>query len=245
MLLPINFSSRTPFHVDVFGSFSWSANVYGCKKWILLPPGEELKLLDQYKKLPCKIDEEALRKSNVNFFIIYQQQNEALFVPSGWYHQVYNITDTISVNHNWFNAVNIRYIWSNISENLRKVMIEISDLRRNHSFNEECQQLLHLDFGFNTSEFLEILCFIAKRRLFMLERKQENSHISIKCSSNKMFYLNDFHVYYDLKNIDAILQAMTQDKFVHNCSSLYSKCKKLINRINQYSNEMSNNTSYF
>lgn len=31
---------RTPFHADVFRSFSWSANICGRKKWIFYPPGE-------------------------------------------------------------------------------------------------------------------------------------------------------------------------------------------------------------
>lgn len=29
-----------------------------------------------------------------------QQPGEILFVPSAWYHQVDNVTDTISINHN-------------------------------------------------------------------------------------------------------------------------------------------------
>ncbi|XP_049301841.1 2-oxoglutarate and iron-dependent oxygenase JMJD4 homolog isoform X1 [Bactrocera dorsalis] len=235
---------RTPFHVDVFGSFSWSANIYGCKKWILLPPGEELKLLDQYKKLPCEIIEDTLRKSNIKYFVVYQQQNEAIFVPSGWYHQVFNITDTISVNHNWFNAANLKYIWNNISSNLRKVVIEINDFRRSHNFNEQCQRILHVDFGLNIAEFLEILCFIAKRRLFLL-KKQGNSNIkNIQCPSSNMFYINDFHIYYDLENIDTVLKTMIQDKFVHSCSRLYNKCIKFINRINQYTSQINRNVPY-
>uniref|UniRef100_A0A0A1WVG6 Jumonji domain-containing protein 4 n=1 Tax=Zeugodacus cucurbitae TaxID=28588 RepID=A0A0A1WVG6_ZEUCU len=234
----------TPFHVDVFGSFSWSVNVYGCKKWILLPAGEELKLLDHFKKLPSKINEEALRKSNVAFFVIYQQKNEAIFVPSGWYHQVYNITDTISVNHNWFNAVNIRYIWCNVSENLRKVMNEISDLKNFHNFYEQCQQILHADFGLNICEFLDILCFIAKKRLFMIEKSRGNANNgNIQCLSSMMFHLNDFHICYDLKNIYTLLKTMTQDKIVYNCKELYKKCITFISLLDQYSHQMSESTS--
>ena len=32
----------TPFHADVFRSFSWSANICGRKRWIFFPPGEQL-----------------------------------------------------------------------------------------------------------------------------------------------------------------------------------------------------------
>ena len=40
--------SWTPFHSDVFGSFSWSANIVGRKRWIMLAPGEEDKVRDSF-----------------------------------------------------------------------------------------------------------------------------------------------------------------------------------------------------
>ena len=39
-----------------------------------------------------------------------QEAGEALFVPSRWYHQVHNITDCVSVNHNWFNAATLNSV---------------------------------------------------------------------------------------------------------------------------------------
>ena len=35
-------NSWTPLHSDVFGSFSWSANIVGAKRWIFFQPGEAL-----------------------------------------------------------------------------------------------------------------------------------------------------------------------------------------------------------
>lgn len=32
-------------------------------------------------------------------------------MPSGWHHTVENLTDTLSVNHNWFNAHNVHWAW--------------------------------------------------------------------------------------------------------------------------------------
>ena len=43
--------SWTPFHSDVYGSFSWSANVVGKKHWIFIPPGGEECLKDVNGKL--------------------------------------------------------------------------------------------------------------------------------------------------------------------------------------------------
>lgn len=33
--------------------------------------------------------------------IVDQQEGETIFVPSGWYHMVLNLSDCISINHNW------------------------------------------------------------------------------------------------------------------------------------------------
>jgi hypothetical protein len=39
-----------------------------------------------------------------------QEPGEIIFVPSGWHHQVYNLEDTISINHNWLNAYNLSWV---------------------------------------------------------------------------------------------------------------------------------------
>lgn len=93
--------SWTPFHSDVYSSFSWSTNIVGMKKWIFLPIGEEKRLLDQNSRLPFSIDPENLKTRNIPYYELLQGPNEAVFVPSGWFHQVWNLEDTISINHNW------------------------------------------------------------------------------------------------------------------------------------------------
>ncbi|KAL5146254.1 JmjC domain-containing protein 4 [Glycine soja] len=39
-----------------------------------------------------------------------EDAGEIIFVPSGWYHQFHNLEDTISINHNWFNAYNLSWV---------------------------------------------------------------------------------------------------------------------------------------
>ena len=58
--------SWTPFHYDVFGSFSWSANVVGRKHWIFVPPGQEKLLMDQRENLPFDIFDTSVKGS---FFV--------------------------------------------------------------------------------------------------------------------------------------------------------------------------------
>ena len=35
--------SWTPLHEDVFGSYSWSANIVGRKRWLFYRPGQEVR----------------------------------------------------------------------------------------------------------------------------------------------------------------------------------------------------------
>lgn len=53
--------SWTPFHADVFGSFSWSANVAGTKEWIFYPPGQEDFLRDRNGHLMYDVSADAMK----------------------------------------------------------------------------------------------------------------------------------------------------------------------------------------
>lgn len=83
-------------HVDVFTSYSWSANIVGKKRWLLFPPGEERNLYDVHGHLPYDID--SFKDNNLTVdrcckqsLEIIQGPGEVIFVPSGWHHQVWNL----------------------------------------------------------------------------------------------------------------------------------------------------------
>ncbi|XP_037957552.1 2-oxoglutarate and iron-dependent oxygenase JMJD4 homolog [Teleopsis dalmanni] len=224
--------SWTPFHADVFGSYSWSTNIAGCKKWLMLPPNEELKLADRFGNLPFCIDEQILKENNVVFYTVMQEENEALFVPSGWYHQVCNLTDTISINHNWFNACNVQRIWRNLTTNMKQVIQEIADCRQMDNFDEHCQTMLRASFGINYLDFLDIIEFIAERRLSS-NSNGNNCNVATEKSSNFVifdtFTLNEFHIRNDLECLWKLLEIMIQDKVI--CDSrnlLYRRCLRLL-----------------
>lgn len=110
------FFFRTPFHVDVFTSFSWSVNICGEKRWILLEPGEENKLKDKLGNLPYDISFLDDVNNNINidynfsdikYHIITQKAGEALFVPSGWYHQVRNMVRQIECFQAFYFLLNL------------------------------------------------------------------------------------------------------------------------------------------
>lgn len=95
--------TRTPFHADVFRSYSWSANICGRKKWLLYPPGQEEFLRDTHGNLPYDVTSAELRDRGLYPHFeeacqpleIIQEAGEIIFVPSGWHHQVYNLVRTV------------------------------------------------------------------------------------------------------------------------------------------------------
>jgi hypothetical protein len=183
---------RTPLHTDVFGSFSWSANICGTKKWLIIPPGNE----DRIKKLnnnemphdfysiPHYLNELKLMKG----FEVIQNSGEIIFIPSGYIHQVINTEDTISINHNWFNACNIDIILRNILNALNEVQNELSDLKQvlnTNDWNNECQTILKLHFGMNLKEFIECLYFISERiQNDLFQKGLNSSELSFRLNSD-------------------------------------------------------------
>jgi len=93
-----HFFIRTPYHADVFRSYSWSANICGRKLWYLTPPGIETKFLsagdyDYSFSNDLRLFEqndvyESFPKSVIK---CVQYPGEIMFVPSNWFHQVHNL----------------------------------------------------------------------------------------------------------------------------------------------------------
>lgn len=201
--------SWTPFHTDVFGSYSWSANIVGKKRWIFFPPGEELKLKDKFGNLVYDVEsKEAQLLETTNGTAIklevIQNSGEIVFVPSGWHHQVTNLEDTISINHNWFNGCNILSVYHLMKQELRKVEKEISDCKDEGDavgWTSMCQNLLSASFGMNYLDFLSLLTFILDRRL----RRLEEEEFQLKFDD---CFLGVNHAKFDISRIFQVLNLM-------------------------------------
>ena len=75
--------------VWLYRSYSWSANVCGCKEWLFYPPGEEEHLRDKFGHLPFDVTSidldnremyPDLHKSTGPIRVI-QRSGEIIFVP--------------------------------------------------------------------------------------------------------------------------------------------------------------------
>ena len=112
--------SRTLLHADVLRSFSWSVNIAGRKRWLLLPPEATKLAMDPRGNTlaPSLNPDEVpgwqrrfprLHQAHEAALKVIQGAGDALFVPSGWHHSVENLEDTISINHNWLNGFNVQH----------------------------------------------------------------------------------------------------------------------------------------
>lgn len=94
-----SFTSR---HSDVLHSFSWSYNVVGTKQWTFFgPEGDE-----------C---------------MVIQEAGQAMFVPSQWQHEVVNLEETLSINHNWITTSNLDACWDCLTTEIAAIEMELGE----------------------------------------------------------------------------------------------------------------------
>ncbi|MES1914401.1 MAG: hypothetical protein MHM6MM_006481 [Cercozoa sp. M6MM] len=110
--------SFTPFHRDVIGSFSWSAQIRGQKLWLFAPPDLQSRLDSDSDN-----DIDVTGITNVwkcptvlrHCYALLQLPGDVVFVPSNWWHQVHNLSNiTISVNRNWSTRHNVDLMFERV-----------------------------------------------------------------------------------------------------------------------------------
>jgi len=120
-----------------------------------------------------------LKEANEYIVTVYQEEGEAIFVPSGWFHEVINITDVVSINHNWFNAHNGGMVWRFLQWERREAARLIEDCREllcsdsggggggkdGGEFEGLVQRNMGVNCGFDFASYGELLRFIAGRAL--------------------------------------------------------------------------------
>ena len=175
--------SWTPLHHDVYLSYSWSTNIIGKKLWIMFNPNESKYYLKNAKRNEWIYNLLSLVNNNNDYInkseypnidqlfeennkiltskMVIQNENEAIFIPSGWFHEVYNLSDIVlSINHNWFNGINIDIIWNFIHNEYKNVCQSIEDLKDimdSNAFYQQCQQLLMDISGIDFDQFIQII----------------------------------------------------------------------------------------
>lgn len=158
---------------------------------------------DNLGNLPFDISEDEIQRliceKQIKYYEIIQKAGQTIFIPSGWHHQVWNLEDTISVNHNWFNGCNIERIWMTLFEKYNEVVEEISDCKDMENFDEHCQLMLKSVFGLNFEMFLDMMNLIAVNRLSILNT---DSRTSVNDNNSR---LGRKHSIFDLKSIQSTM----------------------------------------
>ena len=131
---------------DVYGSFSWSTNIQGVKRWLLWPP-EQTHLLRHRHRDELPSDPRDVDPIEFPWFAsstpieLVQQAGETIFVPSGWHHAVFNESRCLSINRalslseladrtdNWANAYCVVAIARNLAAEYDRTMAALQDVR--------------------------------------------------------------------------------------------------------------------
>ncbi|CED85027.1 Uncharacterized conserved protein, contains JmjC domain [Phaffia rhodozyma] len=138
--------TTTLLHRDVYSSYSFSTNVLGRKRWDLYPPshspflrrdpsGSRSELLRDVRKVDRSKFTMWDQAEQAGLTVI-QEEGETIFVPSGWYHQVENLStgegtgsQILSINHNWGNATNVRQMYDCLCSDLDACAESIADVK--------------------------------------------------------------------------------------------------------------------
>lgn len=220
------FLKRSPLHVDVMTSFSWSTNICGQKKWVLFPPGEEDLFRDHLGNFPSDINDSYYKYKH---FEVIQNSGEAIFVPSNWYHQVWNTKDTISINQNWINGCNIKSVWNSMERNLVDVKKEIEDCADMENFLDHCQIMLKASFNMNFEEFYNLVTYIARKRIELCLTNK-----TITLFNNRILGRN--HAIFDLHSIKTVVELLNNYEDIQNLTyfkSLKVTPSSLLQEINE------------
>ncbi|KAK0398692.1 hypothetical protein QR680_002710 [Steinernema hermaphroditum] len=118
--------SGTGIHIDPLGTSAWNGLVVGRKKWVLIPPH----VPKAQVKPPSDVRERHPDEATTWFTHVYprllaekdtdygvpfiecvQHPGEIMFVPSGWWHVVINVDDTIALTQNFCSLNNLEFVW--------------------------------------------------------------------------------------------------------------------------------------
>ncbi|XP_051734484.1 2-oxoglutarate and iron-dependent oxygenase JMJD4 [Ctenopharyngodon idella] len=213
--------SWTPFHADVFRSYSWSANICGRKKWLLYPPGQEEFLRDCHGNLAYDVTALVLQDKGLYAQFeeacqpleIIQEAGEIIFVPSGWHHQVYNLEDTISINHNWLNGCNLDTTWQFLQDELSSVQREIEEWRDTmDTWHQHCQVIMKSCTGIDYGEFASFLKTIAYIRISFLNSCPRNADNCQDLLAESLCALGPHHAAFDLLRVLHIFENMLSNE---------------------------------
>lgn len=145
--------SSTALHADVLNSFSWSYTVCGTKKWTFYAP-------------PSIISDTA------KVFEVQQSAGTCVFVPAGWTHEVVNVTESLSINHNWITTSSLDLAWDCINSELCAVETELKSWQADDMGWELHESMLRGCVGLDVTAFVLMMLH---RAMELLQHEQDET----------------------------------------------------------------------
>lgn len=154
--------SKTRLHTDVIRSNSWSAQIAGRKEWKLLDP-KYSSLVENEQGICHMQDFEQSESAKELITHIVQYPGQIFYVPANWHHQVLNLDNSLSINHNWVDSSGLNISWQYLTQEhmIAERMIEdIRDLVSDDEFAALVNRNVLLNCGMNKQIFLTMVDFI-------------------------------------------------------------------------------------
>jgi hypothetical protein len=151
--------SKTPLHSDVLHSFSWSYNVVGEKKWTFHVNNHMDSALEE-----------------MGVVVVHQHAGEAMFVPATWKHEVENVVETLSINHNWVTTDNIDLTWACVETEMVAVRFEMK--KWGLDGHEAMEKMLRGCIGIDVTMFF-LLCWTSLLEPWGQKEKSRDDYFDI------------------------------------------------------------------
>ena len=129
--------SGTCVHTDPLHTSAWNTVVSGRKLWVLFPPSTSKRLVKGKHHIRKGGDDEPVhyfneilphvkeecRAKGVPVYEFVQLPGDTLFVPSGWWHAVLNLEDSIAVTQNFASHSNFDQVWCDTRGGRKKMAV--------------------------------------------------------------------------------------------------------------------------
>ncbi|KAF8976183.1 hypothetical protein BGZ46_008478 [Entomortierella lignicola] len=115
-----------PWHVDPSGTSAWNTLLSGHKRWALypphvIPPGHDPDSLERLSSVEWYLDVYPSLPSGLRPIEIVQHPGQTIYVPSGWWHMVLNMDDTVAVTQNFADETNLRNVKRSMTANKKEL----------------------------------------------------------------------------------------------------------------------------